>query len=40
MDGAFPSSKGEGFDTGTQYSEQRRGFKGNAENAKTKLCMR
>ena len=40
MDGAFPSAKGEGFEAGAEYSEQRKGFRGNAENAKTKLCMR
>ena len=41
MDGAFPSgTKGEGFDAGAEYAEQRKGFRGNAENAKTKLCMR
>lgn len=40
MDGAFPSAKGEGFDTSAEFSEQRKGFRGNAENAKTKLCMR
>jgi hypothetical protein len=40
MDGAFPSAKGEGFEVSAEYSEQRKGFRGNAENAKTKLCMR
>ncbi|CAK0782697.1 hypothetical protein CVIRNUC_005892 [Coccomyxa viridis] len=41
MDGAFPSAKGEGFEQqGADWPEQRRGFRGNAENAKTKLCMR
>ena len=40
MDGAFPSAKGEGFEVSADYSEQRKGFRGNAENAKTKLCMR
>lgn len=47
MDGAFPSAKGEGF-TGApdQYGRGRglgaggRGFRGTAENAKTKLCNR
>ncbi len=38
--GAFPSAKGEGFEQGADWPEQRRGFRGNAENAKTKLCMR
>ena len=40
MDGAFPSAKGEGFEVSAEYSEQRKGFRGNAENSKTKLCMR
>ena len=40
MDGAFPSAKGEGFEVSADYGEQRKGFRGNAENAKTKLCMR
>lgn len=34
MDGAFPSSLGEG------EGERRRGFRGTQENAKTKLCLR
>lgn len=38
--GAFPSAKGEGFEQGADWPEQRRGFRGNSENAKTKLCMR
>jgi len=37
MDGAFPSSLGEG---GGTEEERRRGFRGTQENAKTKLCLR
>lgn len=43
MDGAFPSEKGQSFDNipGGAYGRgQRRGFRGTAENAKTKLCTR
>lgn len=45
MDGAFPSERGQSFDSfagDSQYGArpQRRGFRGTAENAKTKLCMR
>lgn len=43
MDGAFPSQKGQPFDniSGGAYGRgQRRGFRGTAENAKTKLCNR
>lgn len=36
MDGAFPSSLGEGGGD----EERRRGFRGTQENAKTKLCLR
>mmetsp|Transcript_2479 Transcript_2479/g.3762 ORF Transcript_2479/g.3762 Transcript_2479/m.3762 type:complete len:188 (-) Transcript_2479:333-896(-) len=41
MDGAFPSEKGQGFSN--SYGRGRgsgRGFRGTAENAKTKLCNR
>lgn len=45
MDGAFPTERGQSFDSfagDSQYGArpQRRGFRGTAENAKTKLCMR
>lgn len=42
MDGAFPSKQGQGFDNGGGYGRggERRGFRGTAENAKTKLCTR
>jgi hypothetical protein len=50
MDGAFPSQKGQPFDNGaggygrggsaSSADLARRGFRGTAENAKTKLCTR
>eukprot|EP00803_Ostreobium_quekettii_P003687 evm.model.scf_2484.2 EVM.evm.TU.scf_2484.2 scf_2484:20589-21928(-) len=44
MDGAFPSERGQSFDGFSGESGygrgQRRGFRGTAENAKTKLCLR
>lgn len=45
MDGAFPSEKGQPFDAlggagGYGRGAPRRGFRGTAENAKTKLCTR
>ena len=38
MDGAFPAKPGEGFDD--DEGAGRKGFRGTAENAKTKICMR
>ena len=42
MDGAFPSRPGGGFDgpESAAAAAARRGFRGTAENAKTKLCQR
>eukprot|EP00775_Hariotina_reticulata_P006716 gene6716-6937_t len=42
MDGAFPSERGQSFDNGGRGPRPGggRGFRGTAENAKTKLCTR
>ena len=37
MDGGFPESQGA---EGDNSAEDKRGFRGTSENAKTKICMR
>lgn len=40
MDGAFPSEKGQDFEAEAYGRGVRRGFRGNEQNAKTKICNR